>query len=182
VSAVGSHAFNFADFVTGLEVSELSADLTAFVPGRRTPDNAHVMLRYAQGARGMIWISQVAVGQDNGLRLRVYGERGSLFWEQEDPEHLVVNMAGDARKVLVRGGAEFVASQKGLPAGHPQGFIGAFTAFYDACGEQIDALDRGRRPADWSLWLPTMADGVRTVQFADRAAASSAHNAAWTAF
>ena len=182
MSAVGSHVFNLVDFVTGMEISEISADLTAFVPGRRTPDNAHVMVRYAEGARGMIWISQIAVGHHNGLRLRVYGEQGSLFWDQEDPEHLVVNTSGEPRKLLVRGDAGFIASHEGLPAGHPQGFMDAFAAFYRACSEQIDARSEQREPAEWSAWVPALSDAISTVRFAEAALQSSGRGGLWVPF
>ena len=179
VAAIGSHAANFASFVTGLDPEEISADLTAFVSGRRTPDNAHIMMRYANGARGMMWISQVAPGHHNALRLRVIGDRGSLFWDQENSESLLVSPLGEPSLHLLRGAPGFMCPQDGLPAGHPEGFIGAFTRLYDAVGEQIAASIEGRAATAASAWVPSLLDGVKTVRFADAALKSNEHNAAW---
>ena len=102
---IGTHAFNLANFVTGLTLDTLAADLQSFVPGRRVDDNAHVLMRYTSGARGMLWCSQVASGQENGLRLRVYGTKAGLEWEQENPNYLWVTPLGKPRYRLTRGGA-----------------------------------------------------------------------------
>ena len=102
---IGTHAFNLACFVTGLEVESLAADLQAFVPGRQLDDNAHVMLRFEGGARGMLWSSQVAPGNENALRIRVYGETGGLEWAQEDPNYLWHTPFGEPKRLITRGGA-----------------------------------------------------------------------------
>ena len=182
VAAIGTHAYNLADFVTGLELQEVSADLTAFVAGRRVPDNAHILLRYVGGAHGMMWISQVAPGHDNGLRLRIYGERGSLFWSQEQPESLVLNILGEPGQILARGGPGAAAHgliPLVLPPGHPEGFVTAFTNFYAGVAEQIAAKTEGRKPDESSRWIPTLQDGVRAVEFAHAATQSSSRNGSW---
>ena len=102
---IGTHAYNLASFVTGLKLESLAADLQSFVPGRRLDDNGHVLLRFEGGARGMLWCSQVATGKENGLRLRVYGEKGGLEWSQEDPNYLWYTPLGEPKRLITRGGA-----------------------------------------------------------------------------
>jgi len=184
VAAIGSHAFNLAAFVTGLRAREAAADLVAFVPGRAVPDNAHIMLRYEGGARGQMWISQVAPGHDNALRLRVYGERGSLEWAQTDPNRLVLRGTGEPGRDLAEGGRYALSPGRSplrLPAGHPQGFVEAFANLYRDAAEQIAAQREGRACDPLALWVPTLHDGLDAVAFAEAALASSDRNGAWTA-
>src|SRR5207247_2502065 len=101
---IGTHAYQLADFVTGLHARELAADLGRFVEGRRLDDNAHILLRYDSGARGMLWASQVAPGNENGLRLRVYGDKAGLEWSQEHPNQLRFSLVGRPPQTLSRGG------------------------------------------------------------------------------
>ena len=115
---IGTHAFNLASFVTGLRLEALAADLQAFVPGRRLDDNGHVLLRYEGGARGMLWCSQVATGNENALRLRVYGDKGGLEWAQEDPNDLWYTPLGEPKRLLTRGGAGAGRRRRGS-AGRP---------------------------------------------------------------
>lgn len=182
VAAIGSHAFNLAGFVGGLSLREVSADLTAFVPGRAVPDNAHIMARYAGGARGMMWISQVAPGHENDLRLRIYGEKGSLFWSQRDPDSLMVNVQGEPSRLFVRGGPGAAApapTSMPAPAGHPEGFVDAFANFYRAVAEQITAVAEDRPCDPACLWVPTLRDGAQAVAFAEAVLQSSKQNGEW---
>src|SRR5205823_8593691 len=125
---IGTHAFNLACFVTGLSCKQVAADVTTFVPGRRLDDNVQVMLRFSKGAKGGLWASQVAAGNENNLRLRVYGEKAGLEWRQEEPNALIVTRLGETRHIITRGGAgagRAAARATRIPAGHPEGYLEA---------------------------------------------------------
>jgi len=178
---IGTHAFNLACFVTGLEVESLAADLQAFVPGRRVDDNAHVMLRFAGGARGMLWSSQVAPGNENALRIRVYGEKGGLEWAQEDPNYLWHTPFGQPKRLLTRNGAGATAAAtrvSRIPPGHPEGYLEAFATIYSEAAAAILAARDGE-PAPDGILYPSVRDGLKGVQFIDACVKSSARNAAW---
>lgn len=181
---IGTHAFNLANFVCGLEVETLCADLQAFVPGRQVDDNAHVMLRYEGGARGMLWCSQVAVGNENGLRLRVYGEKGGLEWGQEDPNYLWYTPFGEPKTLLTRGGAgtgDAAARVSRVPPGHPEGYLEGFATIYSEAAEAIIAKRKGADVPSEVVY-PTVQDGLKGVQFVDACVRSSARDAAWVKF
>lgn len=178
---IGTHAFNLACFVTGLEVERLAADLQAFVPGRRVDDNAHVMLRFAGGARGMLWSSQVAPGNENALRIRVYGETGGLEWAQEDPNHLWYTPFGEPKRLITRNGAgagEAAARVSRIPPGHPEGYLEGFANIYSEAAEAILAARTGQPVPDGVVY-PTVYDGLKGVQFVSACVKSSNRNAAW---
>lgn len=182
---IGTHAFNLVRFVTGLEVESLSAELTTFLEGRALDDHAQVMLRFAGGARGMLWSSQVAVGHENGLALRVYGERGGLSWRQEEPNSLRFAPHGEAPRLLTRAGPGLgaaAAHATRIPPGHPEGYLEGFAQLYLDCAEQITARLEGREPDPAALLVPTVRDGVDGMRFIDRVLRSSADDGAWTAF
>ncbi len=178
---IGTHAFNIAGFVTGLKLEALAADLQAFVPGRELDDNAHVMLRYAGGARGMLWVSQVAPGNENALRLRVYGSKGGLEWAQEDPNYLWFTPLGEPKRLITRNGAgagEEAGRVSRVPSGHPEGYLEAFASIYSEVARAIEARRAGRQvPAD--VMFPGIEDGVAGVAFVDACVRSSARNSAW---
>ncbi len=178
---IGTHAFNLAGFVTGLELDALAADLQSFVPGRRVDDNGHVLLRYKGGARGMLWCSQVAPGNENALRLRVFGEKGGLEWAQEDPNYLWYTPFGEPKRLLTRGGngaRDVAARLTRTPGGHPEGYIEGFANIYAEAARAIRAKKAGQPiPAD--VVFPTVDDGVAGVAFVDACVRSSARNAAW---
>jgi predicted dehydrogenase len=181
---IGTHAFHLAEFVSGLQVEAVAADLSSFVPGRRLDDNAGVLLRLAGGARGMLWASQVAAGQANALRLRVYGDQAGLEWEQEQPDSLRFAQLGAPPELLRRGGpalgeAAVLASR--IPGGHPEGYLEAFAQLYRDFAEQCRARQEGRLPAPASLLLPGVEAGLRGVAFVDAAIRSARDNSAWTA-
>jgi predicted dehydrogenase len=126
---IGTHAYNLSCFVTGLSCEQVAADVTTFVPGRRLDDNIHVMLRFAKGAKGGLWATQVAPGNENNLSLRVYGEKAGIEWRQEDPNQLGFTPLGETRRVIRRGGAgtgHAAAHATRIPSGHPEGYLEAF--------------------------------------------------------
>jgi predicted dehydrogenase len=181
VGDIGTHAFNLMRFVTGLEVEELAAELHRFGAGRRVDDNGHVMLRLAEGARGTIWFSQVAVGQENGLRLRVYGERGGLEWAQETPEYLWHTPLNEPSRRITRSGAgntPAATAASRIPAGHPEGFLEAFAGIYRAAAAAIVARRTGSAlPPEADF--PGLQDGLEGMRFVEACLRSSARNAAW---
>lgn len=179
---IGTHAHNLAGFIGGLEVTELAADLGRFVSGRRLDDNAHVLLRYDGGARGMLWASQVAPGNENGLRIRLYGEKGGLEWSQEHPNQLHFAPLGKPPLLLARGRpglGEAAAHATRVPAGHPEGYVEAFANLYRDLAEQIAARRDKRAPDPRALLVPTVEDGARGVKFVAAAVESDSRNGAW---
>jgi predicted dehydrogenase len=181
---IGTHAMNLACFVTGLELDSLAADLATFVEGRPLDDNAHVMLRFAGGAKGMLWASQVAPGNENALRLRVYGARGGLEWAQEQPNTLLHAPFGEAPRTIRRGGtgaSPAAAHATRIPSGHPEGYLEAFAQLYRDFAEQVVAAREGRAAdADCRL-VPGIDEGMRGMRFISAAVVSSQAGAAWVA-
>ena len=178
---IGTHAYNLACFVTGLTAESLAADIQAFVPGRQVDDNAHVLLRFAGGARGMLWSSQVAVGNENALRIRVYGEKGGLEWAQEDPNYLWYTPFGEPKRLITRNGAgagDAAARVSRIPPGHPEGYLEGFANIYTEAAEAIIAARSGAAPADGVMY-PTVHDGLKGVEFVAACVKSSAKDAAW---
>lgn len=178
---IGTHAFNLACFVTGLEVESLAADLQSFVAGRRVDDNAHVLLRFAGGARGMLWSSQVAPGNENSLKLRVFGEKGGLEWAQEDPNYLWFTPFGEPKRLITRNGAgagDAAGRLSRVPPGHPEGYLEGFANIYSEAAEAILAARQDKAPPRQVVY-PTVKDGLRGVQFVSACVKSSSRNAAW---
>jgi predicted dehydrogenase len=178
---IGTHAFNLANFVSGLTLDSLSADLQSFVAGRRVDDNAHVMLRYLGGARGMLWCSQVAAGLENGLRLRIFGTKAGLSWEQENPNYLNVTPLGAPPYRLSRGGhgtGDAAARVTRIPAGHPEGYLEGFANIYAEAARAIIARRDGVA-LDPAVTFPGLREGLEGVAFVDACVRSSAKNAAW---
>ena len=178
---IGTHAHNLAEFVSGLEVAELCADVHTFIEGRRLDDNAHVMLRLTGGAKGTLWCSQVAPGHENGLRLRIYGSRAGLQWSQEDPNYLQFSPLGQEPRRITRGGAgagDAAGRLTRTPAGHPEGYLEGFANIYAEAAEAIVAARHGQS-AGAEVLYPTVADGVRGVAFVEACVASSKRNGAW---
>ncbi|MFC5359014.1 Gfo/Idh/MocA family protein [Azospirillum himalayense] len=182
VGDIGTHAFQLAEFVTGLRCTRIAADLTAFVEGRRLDDNAHMMLRFGNGARGMLWASQVAPGHENGLRLRVYGDKGGLEWFQEQPNHLRFSPLGEPPRTITRGGPgsdEAAAHATRIPSGHPEGYLEGFAQIYRDTADLIVARMGGAAAGEQTALVPTVRDGVRGVRFIHAAVESSRRDAAW---
>ena len=178
---IGSHAFQLAEFVTGEQVVELMADVSAIVPGRPIDDNVNVLLRFGNGARGSLWASQVAIGHLNSLSLRVYCEEGSLQWKQESPEELLVTRAGEAPRLMRRGDPGTPTSSVGLPGGHPEGFIEAFSQLYTDFAEQVTARLEQREPAQSAMIAPNVLTGTRVMAFIE-AVLKSGQQSAWLKF
>jgi predicted dehydrogenase len=181
VGDIGTHAFQLAGYVTGLHPTHLCAELSTFVPGRALDDNVQVMLRYANGARGLLWASQVAPGNENGLRLRVYGSRGGLEWAQEHPNQLRHSPFGEAPRIISRGTAAAnadAARVTRLPSGHPEGYLEGFATIYSEIAQAIHALRDGQGLCG-DVSFPTIEDGIRGVAFIEAAVRSSAAGATW---
>ena len=182
---IGTHGENLLEYVTGLEIDSLCADLTTFVPGRLLEDDGNVLLRFSNGARGVLLASQIAVGEENGLKLRVYGERASLEWVQTDPNSLVVRWPDRPFEVLRTGGpgvSEAATAATRLPAGHPEGFLEAFAVLYRNFAAALEARLAGRDPTSEELDFPTIDDGVRGMAFIDAVVDSSKRGGVWTDF
>lgn len=182
VGDIGTHAFHLAGYVSGLKAEKVAADLTAFVPGRDLDDNVHVMLRYENSARGMIWASQVAPGNENGLKLRIYGTKGGLSWEQENPNRLLHTPLGKPPCILTRGGPGLGPEAERMtrvPPGHPEGYLEGFANIYSEAAAAIVAFRSGQTP-DKAVHFPTVKDGVEGVAFIVACVRSSEAESAWT--
>ena len=182
IGDIGTHAYNLAAFVSGLETDELLAQLTAFAPGRPLDDDVQILLRYKGGARGMLWASQVAVGNENGLKLRVYGTKGGLEWTQADPNYLWFTRFGKPKQLLTRAGAgAWPQAQRvsRVPGGHPEGYLEGFATIYAEAARAIRAARDGGRP-DAEVIYPTVEDGLAGMRFIEAAVASSKAGNVWT--
>jgi len=180
---IGTHAYNLACFVTGLTCEKIAADVSTFVPGRRLDDNVHMMLRFSSGAKGSLWASQVAPGNENNLSLRVYGEKAGLEWHQENPNELGFAPLGQPKQVIRRASAgtgPAAAHATRIPSGHPEGYLEAFAQLYNDLAEQIISRREKRTPDPLSLLVPTVEDGVEGVRFIKTAIESSRNGSAWT--
>jgi predicted dehydrogenase len=179
---IGSHAAHLAEFVSGQSPSEVSAELCTFVPGRRIDDHVQVQLRYASGARGQLWASQVATGEENGLRLRLYGSAAGLRWQQEQPNELWLTLLGQPTQRLTRGMERLPAAARDatrLPAGHPEGFIEAFAQLYRDFAADVRQHERGEVVS--MPRVPGLVAGVRSLAFIDAVLQSHGRNGSWTA-
>jgi predicted dehydrogenase len=181
---IGSHAENLVATVTGLELESLCADLTAFGAGRALDDDASLLLRFKGGARGVMSASQIAVGHENDLRLRVIGERGMLEWRQEDPNFLVHAPVDGPRRILTRNApwlSDAARRACRLPPGHPEAFIEAFANLYVGVAADLRSRDAtGQALSASDAEYPRIADGARGVRFIERTVASAASAAKWT--
>jgi predicted dehydrogenase len=180
---IGVHAHNLALFVTGLTVDAVAADFATFVSGRRLDDTAHVLMRFTNGARGVLTASQVAVGNLNNISLKVYGERSGLEWSGEAPETLRFTPYGEPTRTLVRGGpgnSSLAVEDSRMPGGHPEGYIEGFANIYRGAAELIAARRARREPKATASLTPTVADGARGMAFIEAAVTSSRNDGAWT--
>jgi predicted dehydrogenase len=180
IGDIGSHAWQLADTITGLRLESVAAQLSSFVPGRLIDDDVQVLLRYAGGARGMLWASQVAPGQANELRIRVFGSAGGIEWAQQQPNELYWTPLGEPTRIVTRGSAAMNAAGarvSRIPAGHPEGYIDAFGALYSEIASELLARRAGGAGAGQ---FPTIADGLRGVLFIEAVQASSHAGGAWT--
>jgi predicted dehydrogenase len=175
---IGTHAFNLLSFVTGLRTESLLADIQSFGAGRQVDDNAHVILRFQNGARGMLWASQVAPGNENGLRLRIYGTKAGIEWEQENPNVMTFAPLGQAKRILTRGGAGLGGGSGGqftrVPPGHPEGYLEGFATIYK------DAADLIAGSGDGAI-LPGIEAGLDGMWFIGACQQSSRQGGVWVA-
>lgn len=184
IGDIGSHAENLVATVTGLELDSICADLSIFVPGRRLDDDGNVLLRFAGGAKGVLIASQIEVGCENDLRLRVFGSTGTLEWHQEEPDRLLHAPIDGPLRVLTRGSpwlGEAARRATRLPTGHPEAFLEAFANVYLGVVGHIRALEAGIVPGPLEADYPRLADGVRGVRFIEKVVQSAASQAKWTA-
>ncbi|MEI7800365.1 MAG: gfo/Idh/MocA family oxidoreductase [Opitutaceae bacterium] len=181
---IGTHAENLAHYITGLEISELCADLTSFVPGRRLDDDGNVLVRFKGGAKGILHASQISVGEENNLNIRIYGEKAGLEWHQEHPNELLVKYPDQPMQTWRRGNgyvADIAKKFTRIPAGHPEGYLEAFANVYQEAFRAIRAEVAGKKmPND--LDFPTIDDGVEGMAFIDTVVKSSARGAKWLKF
>ena len=180
---IGVHAHNLALFVTGLELEAVSADLSTFVPGRRLDDNAHVLLRFTNGARGALLASQVAVGNLNNLSVKVYGAKAGLEWCAEEPELLRFTPFGEPTRLLRRGGpgnTALAAEASRMPGGHPEGYVDGFANLYLGAAELVASRRAGRAPRSFAALTPTVRDGALGMAFIEASVASSRAGGVWT--
>lgn len=189
IGDIGSHAEQLVSYITGLEIESICADLTTFVPGRRLDDDANLLLRFVErngvSARGILTASQISVGCENDLRIRIFGEKGALHWRQEDPNHLVYHPLGEPERILRRGNDYLCAEARAntrIPSGHPEAFLEAFANVYNAAGEHIRARNAGEQRLADEFDYPTLIDGARGVRFIEKTVESATSEQKWTAF
>lgn len=180
---IGTHAENLAEYITGLKITQVCADLTIFVEGRLLDDDAHVLLRFNNGAKGILQNSQIANGEENDLNIRVYGETGGLQWKQLDPNTLIHKTNQGARIIRTGVGNLSKAAQvhTRIPAGHPEGYFEAFANLYRNFAIHLRAYWEGRT-ADPVYDFPSAQDGLRGMKFIDAVIASNASDTKWTNF
>ncbi len=181
IGDIGTHAYNLACFISGLDVESLAADLDSFVDGRRLDDNCHVLLRFSSGAKGMLWSSQVAPGNENALRIRIYGSKGGMDWCQEDPNYLNYTKLGAPKQLLTRNGSgtgEAAARLSRTPPGHPEGYLEGFANIYAEAALAMQARRDGTA-VDKEVIYPTVEDGLKGVAFVEACVKSSDKGGAW---
>jgi predicted dehydrogenase len=181
VGDIGTHTYQLMCDVSGLTLDQLSCDLTSFVKGRVLDDNVNCMLRFKGGAKGMLWASQVAPGNENGLKIRVYGTKGGLEWTQADPNYLWYTPFGEPKRLITRGGAGSNASAgrvTRVPPGHPEGYLEGFANIYTETARAIRAARDGKKPPK-DVAFPGIADGVAGMAFIEACVKSSKSNAKW---
>tara|TARA_Y200000002_G_scaffold371235_1_gene367662 strand:+ start:237 stop:1385 length:1149 start_codon:yes stop_codon:yes gene_type:complete len=185
IGDIGTHAFNLIRFITGLEVDELSADIHTFVKGRLLDDNAQIMLRFKEGAKGAIWSSQVAVGNENNLKIRVFGENGGLEWKQEDPNYLYHTKFGHPTQIITRGSSSAGKEANEvtrIPSGHPEGYLEGFANIYsDVCKVLFAQINKQNYEHSNDCY-PTIYDGIEGMRFIETVLESSKNNSKWVRF
>ena len=182
VGDIGSHVENLVHYITGQRIKRLCARLDSFGPGRLLDDNASIMVEYASGAKGLYWSSQIACGNDNALRIRVYGTKGGLEWEQENPNYLKVSLLGQANAILSRGRDPFASTAQSfsrIPSGHPEGYFEAFANVYAAFCRSLQDKLQGRAASPDEADFPTVASGLAGVKFIGKCVESSQKGAVW---
>lgn len=185
VGDIGSHCENLVSYMTGLEIEALCADLTTFVPGRLLDDDASVLMRFSNGAKGVLWCSQIAAGDENGINIRVYGTKAGIEWHQEHPNWLYLKDPAGPMQVYKRGNdyfGEAATRATHLPFGHPEAFFEAFGNIFMNVTDTIRARLVGREPTELELDFPDVYDGARGVKFIEKVVESSESDLKWTTF
>lgn len=182
VGDIGTHAENLAETITGLRIVELSADVTTFVEGRLLDDDANVLIRFDNGAKGVLHCSQISAGEENALNIRIYGEKGGLQWHQHDPNTMYVKWLDKPMEVYRVGMpylGDMAKAHSRTPSGHPEGYLEAFANIYRNFAKVVQARIDGVQPEAHYLDFPTVHDGVRGMKFIDAVIESGKNNAAW---
>ena len=182
IGDIGTHAFHLAEFISGLKATELLADLSSFVGQRKLDDNANILLRIDNGAKGSLWSSQIATGNENALRIRLYGDKAGIDWSQENPNYLSLTALGGNKEILSRASASVPAAtgtMTRLPAGHPEGFLEAFATLYRDIAEQLNARKSNRECDPEAMLVPGIANGLRGMRFIEKAVSSNAEGNTW---
>jgi predicted dehydrogenase len=187
---IGTHVAHLAEYVTGLRITEVCADLTSFVEGRQLDDDGSVLLRFTDGAKGVLTASQICAGEENAVRFRIYGEKGGVEWANEDPNNLIVKMLDQPRQYYRTGNAyaapftlsTFATHNTRIPAGHPEGLLESFANIYRNFASTVAAKKEGKTPTPEQLDFPNVNDGVRGMAFIDTVVASNESNEKWTKF
>ncbi|HCM27549.1 MAG: oxidoreductase [Treponema sp. GWB1_62_6] len=185
VGDIGSHAENMVSYLTGLRIKSVCARLDSFLPERRLDDNASIMVEYVGGAKGLYWSSQIAVGYDNALRVRVFGSAGSIQWSQENPNYLTVSKLGEPTVTLSRGRDSFfphAQSYSRIPSGHPEGYFEAFANIYKTFASALATVKAGGTPSAAQLDFPSADEGIDGVKFIGKCVESSQKGAVWIDF
>jgi predicted dehydrogenase len=185
VGDIGSHIENMVSYLTGLKIQSLCARLDRFGAGRVLDDNASIMLNYDQGAKGLYWSSQIAVGHDNGFRVRIYGSKASLEWVQENPNHVKVSYIDKPTEILSRGRDKMYPRAQALsriPAGHPEGYFEAFANIYSIFLTALNKKISREKLTQDDLDFPGVEDGIRGVRFIEKCVESSQKGAVWVNF
>lgn len=185
IGDIGTHCENLMSYVTGLEINSLCADLSTFAPGRELDDDASILLRFTNGARGILWCSQIATAEENALNLRVYGTKGGLYWAQENPNYLEFKDPFGPPRIYKRGNGYLSDNSQGvahLPPGHPEGFFDAFGNVFMNATNVMRARLEGVEPAASDYDFPTVQDGARGVKFIEKVVESSRSSEKWLSF
>ncbi|WP_313154888.1 Gfo/Idh/MocA family protein [Sphingobacterium multivorum] len=187
---IGTHAAHLAEYVSGLKIQELCADLTTFVEGRLLDDDGSVLLRFENGAKGVLMASQISAGEENAVRIRIYGEKGGLEWANEDPNNLIIKMLDQPRQLYRTGNAyaapytlsSFATHNTRVPAGHPEGLLESFANIYRNFAATVTAKREGQIPTAEQQDFPTVYDGVRGMAFIDTVVKNNEGTEKWTKF
>ncbi len=179
VGDIGSHTMHLLEFVTNHKLESLAADLSIFVPGRRLDDDASILIRMNNNVRGSLWISQVAVGEENNFKISIYGEKGALHWAQENPNYATLSTHGELDKIITRGGPIHKDSSMAnvrIPPGHPEGYLEGFAQIYTDAADVIQGSDKASQLLDI---LPNAEDGLHIMKFINASVKSSNNNSEW---
>ena len=185
---IGTHAAHLAEYISGLQITHLCADLNIMVPGRALDDDGNVLLKFNNGAAGVLMASQVAAGEENALKIRIYGEKGGIEWAQQEPNTLLVKWLHQPTQILRAGGnfgdrlSSYAVKNCRTPAGHPEGYLEAFANIYRNFALTLSARIEGTEASAEAMDFPTADDGVRGMAFIDNVVASGASNEKWTPF